>query len=90
MCDYFLLDALAATGMEPPRRLYFRGSVKVLATESLKSLVLVNTHRNTENILAIPLRLMRTLSLVPFPPSQNPLPALPTSTEWQTPQSSGR
>lgn len=30
------------------------------------------------------------LSLVPFPPSQNPVPFFPIRTEWQIRQSSGR
>jgi len=33
---------------------------------------------------------IRTLSLVPFPPSQNPEPAFPVRAEWQMAQSSGR
>jgi hypothetical protein len=37
-----------------------------------------------------PLRDMRTLSLVPFPPSQNPVPRRATSDAWHAPQSSGR
>lgn len=49
-------------GVEPGRRLYFRGSF----------------------------RLINTLLRVPFPPSQNPLPAFPMRTARQTPQFSGR
>ena len=37
----------------------------------------------------IPLRLIKARFLVPFPPSQNPLPALPISTALQMPQFSG-
>lgn len=36
------------------------------------------------------LRLMRARFLVPFPPSQNPLPAFPISVARQIPQFSGR
>lgn len=49
--------------------------------------LLTKIERDNSNI---PFRLMRTLSLVPFPPSQNPLPDFPTRTLWQIPQSSGR
>lgn len=76
---YFRFDELVA-GVVPPRRLYFLGSKKQLIIDPIQG----------PNEKSLPFRLMSTLFLVPLPPSQNPLPALPTSVARHIAQSSGR
>ena len=76
---YFRFDELDPPGTFPPRLLNLRGS-KTVSTK---------IHPNTGKGY-IPFRLIRARFRVPFPPSQKPLPALPTSTALQIPQFSGR
>lgn len=75
--SYFFLE-LDPPGAVAPTRLYLRGS----ASSSVPN-------KNNVGVKQIPFRLIRARFLVPFPPSQNPLPALPTSTALQVPQFSG-
>jgi hypothetical protein len=73
----------------PGLRLYFRGSAAQVSSRP-SSQALCSKKKGSRTPLRLPFLDMRVLSLVPLPPSQNPVPRFAISEAWQTPQSSGR
>ena len=83
-------------GRAAGRRLYFRGSAShpsiihpLLLALPPKTRTKPPIQDETKDANA-PFLDIRTLSLVPLPPSQKPEPAFPVRGEWQMAQSSGR